>query len=405
MSLSACDCAGTATIPDGSACFTSTDCGAGFTCRDGVCIAGLPIGEGEGEGEAPGEEGEGEGEGEDEPVNLIVAPTTLALPQTDVGVAITGTAQLVNVGGGDVTLGSLTSSDPRFAVVSPAAGLVIARNASVALTIRFTPTAAGDAAATVTVAVAVPSGSSAPVLTVSGSAPTPTVEGGFAVRAGPDDSSLGLPGCQCRPAIPPALVRVAYQAVGGGTCERPRSNLACAANDSCQPCQLGLTGAARWRAPRYEVDARTGEDWIVDEEIVHNGNGDDGDFIARVTLVDDCQALLAGNDNNTDFGCCFAVDCTSGDFDCYPYQEPISCSTDCNFFVSTSRNDGECMQRGPITVRARLTLDDGEREFCGTMTRDQTVDFARVQRRGGAFTVTQVAASFTELAAVGAPCP
>jgi hypothetical protein len=62
------------------------------------------------------------------------------------------------------------------------------------------------------------------------------------------------------------------------------------------------------------------------------------------------------------------------------------------------------MARGPVLVRARLTTDAGAREFCGTMTANQTIELARAQRRSGAFTLTSTSSQFTEVA-LDAPCP
>jgi hypothetical protein len=337
----------------------------------------------------------------------VIAPSPLPLAETDPGVAVEGTAQIVNVGDAAVTFGAITSSDPRFVVLVPAAGTSLAATGSQALTVRFTPTTAGAASTVITVNVSTPAGIAPARLTVSGSARQPVVVDSFVARAGPDDTGVGLQDCICRAQHSPAVVHVAYTAVDSNrTCARPGGPTpACGIDDSCPPCSLGAQGSARWRSGRTIDQGRTNETWIVDDEIVHEGAGTDGDFIVNVTLADDCVALLGGQDIQTNFGCCFAADCGTGlPLACYPYVEPISCATDCRAFAQFATNDDECMARGPVLVRARLTTDAGAREFCGTMTADQTIELARAQRRAGAFTLTSTSSQFTEVD-LDAPCP
>lgn len=401
----ACDCASTATVPGAKECTTTADCGFNEVCRDGLCVVGLPVGEGEGEpvGEGEGEPAEGEGEGEGI-VSLVIAPSPLQLAETDPGVAVEGTAQIVNVGDETVTFGAVTSSDPRFAVLVPATGAALAPTASQALTVRFTPTTAGAASTTVTVNVSSPAGIAPARLTVSGSARQPVVVDSFVARAGPDDTGVGLQDCVCRAQHSPAAVRVSYTAVDSNrTCARPAGpTQACGIDDTCSPCSLGAQGSARWRSGRTIDQGRTNETWVVDDEIVHEGEGADGDFIINVSLADDCVALLGSTQSASNSGCCL-VDCENAFFECYDYPG-TGCATDCQFVVNQATSDDECMARGPVLVRARLTTDAGAREFCGTMTANQTVELARAQRRAGAFALTSTSPHFTEVA-LDAPCP
>lgn len=403
MGVYGCECVSEAAAPPPTPeCAFDIDCGIGEACRDGLCVDALPIGgEGEGEGEpgeGEGEPGEGEGEGEGQS-DLVVAPPSISLPETTIGVAVTGTAQLVNIGDAALTIGTITSSNGAFTIVEPAAGTALPPGNSRTLTVRFTPTVAGAASAIITV----PAGASTGTLQVSGNVAAVVVDGAFVARAGPDDQGVGLADCQCSTAVSPANVDLVYEVSGGaGRCARP-GNIACGVNDSCAPCNLGPQGQARWRSGRTE-QARQGETMIVDEEIIHAGTGDDGDFTVTATLVDDCTTLMGSLNQNTNHTCCAFIDCGTGaPLACYPYQDPISCVTDCQAFVAFARNDDDCMARGPVLVRARLTIDGSERQFCGTMNRDQSVELARVSRRSGAFTITSVGA-FAEVAP-GAPCP
>ena len=52
--------------------------------------------------------------------------------------------------------------------------------------------------------------------------------------------------------------------------------------------------------------------------------------------------------------CCSFVDCQGGDFACYDYQAPVSCTLDCAGFVDEATNDGGCLNRGPVLVRAKI---------------------------------------------------
>jgi hypothetical protein len=213
---------------------------------------------------------------------------------------------------------------------------------------------------------------------------------------------VGLPDCQCSTTVSPADLDLSWEVVGGATCRRP-GNLACGVEDTCTPCNLGPQGEARWRSGRTE-QARQGELIVVDEEIVHEGDGADGDFILRARLLDDCLTLMGSLSQTTNHTCCAFVDCGTGNpFACYPYEAPVSCSTDCQAFVTFARGDDDCMARGPVLVRARLAIDGVERHFCGTMTRDQSVELARVTRSSGAFSITSTSSAFTEVG-VGAPC-
>ena len=397
VALHGCECASGVNAPlPTPECAFDIDCGFGQACRAGLCVAVLPVNDGEGEGDI----GEGEGEGEGEATSqLVVAPPSISMPETSIGVAVTATAQLVNIGDATLTVGSIGANQSTFTVVEPAVGATLGPGASRPLTVRFTPTAAGSASAIVTVVA----GSSTGTLQLSGNVAAVVVDGAFVARVGPDDAGVGRPDCQCSTAVSPANVDLVYAVVGSASrCQRP-GNISCGVDDTCAPCSLGAQGQARWRSGRTE-QARQGETLIVDEEIIHAGTGADGDFTVQATLTDDCTALMGSLSRGTNTGCCLAYDCGTGaPLACYPYVEPISCATDCPAFVTFASNDDDCLARGPVLVRARLSIDGTEREFCGTMTRDQTVDIATVARRNGAFSIASLG-DFAEVTP-GAPCP
>jgi len=397
--LSDCDCTNEVGLPPTTPeCTTNLDCSFNQVCTAGVCEGGLPSDEGEGDLAV---EGEGdlavEGEG-DVDTGFVIAPTTLTLPSAAIGSSSTGSAQIVNTGDVAITLSDIRSSNVAFVVTAPSVGSVVGVDGSLSLDLRFSPTAAGAASSTITITA----GGGSRTLTVTSSAAQAIEDGALQFSAGPDDAGLGLDGCICKASVSPANVDIAY-ASGASTCRKP-SSIACGVNDSCVPCNLGAQGEARWRSGRTE-QARDGDaPWIVDEEIVHQGAGADGDFVLSATLQDDCTAALGSIGRATNETCCGFIDCGAGNANaCYPYSEPVSCVTDCSAFVAVATNDGECMARGPVLVRARVTLDGDERDFCVTMTQGQTVEVARVRRTAGAFAITSVGA-VTEVAAGGA-CP
>jgi hypothetical protein len=67
----------------------------------------------------------------------------------------------------------------------------------------------------------------------------------------------------------------------------------------------------------------------------------------------------------------------------------------------------DCMAAGPTPVRVHVEATGPNafaREWCLTMSNDETVDVVRLSRENGRFTVTSTAPAATEIA-VGAPCP
>jgi hypothetical protein len=405
----ACDCSNVAHAPDAPACFVTDDCPDGMICTSGSCIAPLPTGaEGEGsEGEGEGNEGEGEGEGNEgegeSSSSLIAAPPSLALPSTDVGAPVDGTVQLVNVGDATLTIASVASSDQRFTVSAPATGTTVGPSSSTTLAVRFVAATAGTFSSTITVRAGVAS----TTVAVTASATQPTVNGTLLVRAGPDDAGVGLADCACSTTISPANVDVAYVAPST-TCRKP-ADLSCGISDNCAPCNLGAQGRARWRAGRTEQPRASSGDvpGIVDEEIVPDGAGADGEFGVQVTLVDDCTTSPASLLHDANLSCCAFIDCSVGSSGpgpqaCFDYLQPTSCVTDCDAYVSVAESQ-DCMARGPVLVRARVTIDDVERDLCVTMTRDQSLEVARVRRTSGAFSLTSLGTGVVEVAA-DAPC-
>jgi hypothetical protein len=394
-----CDNIATGPLPPGT-CLLDVDCPQGQVCREGRCAGGLPP-----------DPGEGEGEGEGDEVVLFFAPTALTLPDTAPGATSEAQAQLVNGGGAPVTLTALSSGDPRFLVVEPAVGATISANFSVPVRVRFVPAQEGSFQALVTASVGVTTAT----LAVSGSTGASSGEGEgegegaggdgdvLVFQLGPDDSGLGLPGCDCKAPIVPAVVLLAYE-TPGGTCTAPQ-NLNCGLDDTCAPCNLGQNGAARWRAGRVEQPRQGDDPWLVAEEVVHSGSGADGVFTLKATLANDCRATVGSIGFSTNHACCTFIDCDGADapLACYPYPNPRSCSTNCQAFVSSAMSQ-DCMERGPLPVRASLQIGNTARAFCAVMSRDQQLDMVRVRRTGGQFSVEGLGTGVVEVGAT-APCP
>ncbi|MBM4283041.1 MAG: hypothetical protein FJ137_20560 [Deltaproteobacteria bacterium] len=204
----------------------------------------------------------------------------------------------------------------------------------------------------------------------------------------------------------PANVDVVYVAPQG-SCRKP-ANLDCGLNDTCAPCDLGAQGSARWRSGRTEQPRTNDAPWIVDEEILHDGAGADGESTLQVRLVDDCTASPASVLPDTNLACCAFLDCSNGGSGpgpqaCFDYAQPTSCLTDCDALMGAALAQ-DCMARGPVVVRARLSTGARTRELCATMTDEQSLTFARVRRVGGTFTVSSLGSGVVEVAP-GAPCP
>ncbi len=418
LSTSGCDCASEVTLPPPTAeCLQNSDCpplstSEGGFCRDGRCQVGLPVegegedvaeGEGEdvaGEGEGEGEGVEGDGEGEVE-AGFVIAPTSLAVPAAPVGGSASADAQIVNTGAAPLTLSAVTSSNAAFVVVTPAVGATIAADGSATLTVRFSPTVAGPASATITVRA----GAASRTLSVTSTGIADIEDGALIFSAGPDDDGLGLSACECKAPVSPANVDIAYvvRTPPGPTCQKP-GNIACGVGDDCAPCNLGAQGSARWRSGRTEQPRQGDAPWIVDEEIVHAGAGDDGDFVltASIPADGDCLATVASVSSSTNHTCCAFVDCEGGAFACYPYEAPVSCSTDCQGFVTFAMSQ-DCLARGPVLVRARVAIDGVERNFCATLAAGASVDVAVVNRTAGAFTITGL--GNVDEVDPGEPCP
>jgi hypothetical protein len=402
VAVGSCDCTGNVAPSSRDAgvgfCVDSSDCSFNARCVDGVCEAPLPVeGEGEGaEGEgAEGEEGEGEeGEGEGADTGFVIAPPDLILPPAAVGATSTSTAQIVNTGDVTVSITSVSSNNAAFRVDAPAVGASVAAANSISLVVTFAPTTAGAQSATTTVVA----GGTTRTLAVSSSTPQVVADGALLFSAGPDDDGLGLAACECKAPVSPANVDVRYEAAGG-SCQKP-SNIGCGISDSCAPCNLGAQGSARWRSARTEQPRQGDEPWIVDEEVVHDGAGADGEFSLRAVLVDDCVATVGSIGRATNDTCCRFIDC-GGAFACYDWSDLPSCN-DCQGFV-TSAMAADCLARGPVLVRAKVTVDDVERHFCALMTEGDNVEVARVRRTAGAFSI--VSLGNVDEVDPGDPCP
>jgi hypothetical protein len=179
-------------------------------------------------------------------------------------------------------------------------------------------------------------------------------------------------------------------------------------NDSCAPCDLGAQGRSRWRSGRTEQPRTNDVPWIVDEEIIHDGAGADGDFIVQVKLVDDCTTSPASILPDTNLTCCAFLDCSLGNSGpgpqaCFAYPQPTSCVTDCDALMGSAQAQ-DCMARGPVLVRTRLSVGGRTRSLCLTMRDEQVVDVARIRRRDGLFSVTGLGAGVVEVDS-DLPCP
>jgi hypothetical protein len=224
------------------------------------------------------------------------------------------------------------------------------------------------------------------------------------ITAGPELVDA-LPGCQCTAPAPAANVDLFYLAAGQTPCGKP-ADPSCGVNGPNCRCSLGPNlGDALWGSGRTEEPRQPGEQWIVDEQIIHQGGGD-GRFIVRARVSDDCLLSPGSTSLSANYGCCL-LDCdgTLGNA-CYDYsQGGTSCSLFCDVRARAVTN-ADCMARGPVPVRIRVESDGGNafaREWCVTLADEQGVDAIELVRTNGVYSIASVSSSVVEISP-GGPC-
>lgn len=344
------------------------------------------------------------------PNALVFDPPELVFPQLAVGQTAQRASTLKNIGGTAITVTSLVVGPqiPVEYVVGAAVQLpyTILPNASIDVYVDFHAQTGQTSQNTVQAPNNQASGN-VPVLTLSGEGYVPPGGPNVTVSMGPDGTPL--PGCmlQATGNVPAANVDLAYRALSSGaTCGKPQDPSCGLNGGTCDCAALDTYGDVSWGASR--VETVRGETWIVDEKVEHTGGGQDGEFLVRADLLDDCQAVPESTSYSVNYNLCL-YDC---DFDgpqaCFPYSEYPYCSAECQYFASTTTSS-DCLQRGPAPIKTAVRIWGGSydesRYFCTTLQQTgASSDVITLSRQGGYFTFGPVAAGVVEVTK-DEPCP
>jgi hypothetical protein len=325
-------------------------------------------------------------------------PPAIAFPAAGAGQTVQRTSTLTNTSGAPVTVDQLVVDGNAYAAFAGAQlPYTIAPGASLEVFVDYTGQG-GDA----------PTGSVRAGEATLGLSAEFAGGNGFTqveIVSGPEDNPLTEDNdcvCQATGNIPAANIDLSYVAAGQ-VCAKP-GNVACGLNGGTCDCSgMGTFGSVGWGAGRQETVR--GDVWVVDEKIVHSGVGQDGTFVARVDLLDDCLAVPGSTAYAVNHSCCF-MDCESMGQQCYPYGFAPICASECEFLASQATSQ-DCLMRGPITIRTTVTLSGNGtevRQFCTTLNSSgQAADVVSITRQGGAFTVGSVRPGSVEVQP-GQPC-
>ncbi|MBI3951626.1 MAG: choice-of-anchor D domain-containing protein, partial [Acidobacteria bacterium] len=105
--------------------------------------------------------------------DIDVSPTSLDFGSVTVGQSADRTLTVRNLGNASLTVNSITSSNPRFSLVSPTVPFTVAASASVTVTARFSPNAAGSQTGTLSIASNDPDEATVNVSLVGNGVPPP----------------------------------------------------------------------------------------------------------------------------------------------------------------------------------------------------------------------------------------
>ena len=303
------------------------------------------------------------------PNPLIFEPPTLLFSELAVGETETLAASLklvgcdpVTVSSGQMASGALQPFTANFASPLP---FVLQPGGSMNLNVTYAPNQAGTHVDTYQTFA---QGFSSPVtLPLAGQNYVPP---SIAVVMGPERLQTES-SCMCTPAgdLPAANVDLNYRvSPSGANCGKlsDPSGPDCGLDGGNCDCNLGSYGSATWRA---YTQAQVGSElWVIDEEVVHDGPGETGDFIVKANLLDDCLLGTGGASYSVLSNCCI-FDCegtsgTAGNRACFDYSQYNVCSNDCPFFSSQASSSG-CMKRGPVPIRTTVKIPSDGRPVRG----------------------------------------
>ena len=166
-------------------------------------------------------------------------------------------------------------------------------------------------------------------------------------------------------------------------------------------------GEVDWSGSR--VEEVRGETWIIDEQVHHEGDGLDGQFIVKANLLDNCLAVPGSTSYATNHACCMWVDCETGTQECFDYGSTAPlCASMCEYLASQATSQ-DCMARGAVAIRTSVHISgdnyDETRDFCVTLDQNgQSQDVVTLTREAGYFQIQSVSPGVTEVSP-GQPCP
>lgn len=350
------------------------------------------------------------------PQALVFEPGTLNFPETPVNTTSTESAVLRNVGCDPVTVTNIRMEQGGpFTVqtVLPPAPQTLPVDGTMAVQVRYAPLMGGSSDANTLLADndQTNPGSNPARLPVSGAGYQPP---SVRVILGPEDDG-SAESCVCSARVPAAEVDLVYEAVGQGvSCQKPATSQqidACAFDTpGCSCPTMAPFGTLHWSSARPPENVN-GTIWIIDEEVVHEGPGQNGTFELKVRLNDDCLQASASANFEALRACCL-LDCDGGvdqgDWACMNYGQngPPDCATDCSFYAGRWARDA-CIDRGPVKVRAQVQIPAHTGQFrhlCTTVSGvGTTATMGTIVRTRDAMTLS-LGPGVTEVAQ-GQACP
>lgn len=347
------------------------------------------------------------------PNALVFDPPELVFPQLAVGQTAQRTSALKNIGGVPITVSSLVLGPQIPAQYSVAASVqlpyTLLPNASIDVYVDFQAQSGGSSQNNVSALNNQASGD-VPVLNLRGDGYVPPGGPNVSMSMGPDGEPL--PGCALQASaqqgghVPAANVDIAYRAPTGAVCGKPQNPSCGLSGGSCSCAAFAGNGNASWTASR--VETVRGETWVVDEQVVHEGGGQDGTYRVIANLVDNCIAVPATTDYYTLKETCRWMDCENGPQACFEYWDYPICTSACEGFSSMAISQ-DCLQRGPARIKTTIRIwggtTDETRYFCKTLENSgDSSEVVTLNRQGGYFTIASVAPGVVEVGA-GQACP
>jgi hypothetical protein len=343
------------------------------------------------------------------PNALVFNPPELIFPQLAIGQSQQQVSVLKNIGGTPINVTNLTlglPSSTEYVVQSfPATPYTLLPDAEMNVYVDFTSQTGTPSANSVTALNDQPSGD-APVLNLRGDSYIPPGGPNVTIATGPQDGQMDGCLCQATGNVPAANVDLSYRETGSGAvCSKPQQT-SCALNGgSCECPAMDAYGDVSWGSDRTE-EVR-GETWIINEKVEHVGEGQDGTFVVKADLIDDCLAVPGSTSVAVNHGCCI-LDCDNGGpQQCYPYGSYPHCATECDYWANTATSQ-DCLMRGPAAIKTSVRIWGGSfdetRYFCTTLQQSgASSNIVTLDRQGGYFTIASVSPGVTEVDAA-TPC-